>query len=59
MQQEAAFHQSFKYLFIFKVKNVPDSEVNDWLEFVPDRWVILSRCPFWAVSQLLVGLNLS
>lgn len=21
-----------------QVKNVPDSEVTDWLEFVPDRW---------------------
>lgn len=27
------------------VKNVPDSEVNDWLEFVPDRPQVDLRYP--------------
>lgn len=25
------------FFFFLKVKNVPEPEVNDWLEFVPDR----------------------
>lgn len=26
-----------RFLCFIQVKNVPDSEINDWLEFVPDR----------------------